>query len=188
MTCWANRVHTNAKHRLTFLFCFFFGGAIFLAYLYCRCISFHPHPYPHPEKYSIPINLCVLYPLIYVGFTAVCSAYSYRPITLCSYSVHTISECRCIHVTFLVIVHAPGSHGQMHTFQEAHGGGENMAKNEKFERLIELVQKHTILYNLACPGHPNYDWRGLPQFFLISTFPEISILHMWIRLSFSGEF
>ena len=73
-----------------------------------------------------------------------------------------------------------------YTFREARGGGENMAKNEKPEHLIErLVRKHISFYDpvsadyidavrnvniwasvsTALHGHPEYDWRGLPQFF-----------------------
>ena len=104
-------------------------------------------------------------------------------------------------------MYAPGSHGRMCTFQEACSGGENMVKSEKLEDLIELVQKHTSLYDLVSLdhmdairngniwasisrdlGHPRYDWRGLPQFFWIWTFPEIYGPHIWVRVSFSGKF
>ena len=66
----------------------------------------------------------------------------------------TVSECRCVHITFFAIVHALGSWlmvGCVHSMK--HMAAVKTARNEKFEHFIELVWEATSLYHPASPDH-----------------------------------
>ena len=137
------------------------------------------------------------YLLIYIDLspfirTAICHLSTMRTLTQADQLLHVVIPSAQYHsadaCTFFVIVHAPGSSGRMCTFQEAHSGGQYMAKNEIWT-LDRVGQETYPPLQPASPDHmdairnaniwpsismaldtPNMTGQGCPNFFWFQCF------------------